>query len=122
MRACLPASRSLSKKHEGQSSLPGQSIRREAFSFRAEKVGSDTLLAQIIRMVREAQGSKAPIQHLADRIAGIFVPVVISVAMLSGLIWYFSGADNRIDQSLLSVVTVLIIACPVHWDWPLRLP
>jgi Cu2+-exporting ATPase len=83
-----------------------------SFRIKAEKTGSDTLLSQIIRMVREAQGSKAPIQHLADRIAAIFVPVVMSVALLSGIIWYFSGVDNALTRSMLAIVTVLIIACP----------
>jgi Cu2+-exporting ATPase len=63
-------------------------------------------------MVREAQGSKAPIQHLVDKVAGIFVPVVISLAVLSGIIWALSGAENAFTHSLLAVVTVLIIACP----------
>jgi len=63
-------------------------------------------------MVREAQGSKAPVQHLVDRIAGIFVPVVIAVALLSGIIWIISGAENALTHGLLAVVTVLIIACP----------
>jgi P-type Cu2+ transporter len=83
-----------------------------SFQFRADKVGGDTILAQIIRMVREAQGSKAPIQHLVDKVAGIFVPVVISLAILSGVIWFFSGVENAFTHSLLAVVTVLIIACP----------
>ena len=83
-----------------------------SFQFRAEKVGGDTVLAQIIKMVKEAQGSKAPIQHLVDRIAGIFVPVVITLALISGLIWFFSGVENALTHSLLAVVTVLIIACP----------
>jgi Cu2+-exporting ATPase len=83
-----------------------------SFQFRAEKVGGDTVLAQIIKMVKEAQGSKAPIQHLVDRIAGIFVPVVISLALISGLVWFFSGVENALTHSLLAVVTVLIIACP----------
>jgi Cu2+-exporting ATPase len=82
------------------------------FQFRAEKVGGDTLLAQIIKMVRDAQGSKAPIQHLADKIAGIFVPVVIAVALISGVAWLISGADNALTHSLLAIITVLIIACP----------
>lgn len=63
-------------------------------------------------MVREAQGSKAPIQHLVDKIAGIFVPVVISIALLSGVVWFFSGVENALTHSLLAIVTVLIIACP----------
>jgi len=83
-----------------------------SFQFRAEKVGGDTVLAQIIKMVREAQGSKAPIQNLVDRIAGIFVPVVISIALLSGIIWFLSGTENALTHSLLAMVTVLIIACP----------
>ncbi len=82
------------------------------FQFRADKVGSDTLLAQIIKMVRDAQGSKAPIQHLVDKIAGIFVPVVLTVALVSGVIWLISGTENALTHSLLAVITVLIIACP----------
>ena len=83
-----------------------------SFRFRADKVGGDTVLAQIIKMVREAQGSKAPVQHLVDRIAGIFVPVVIIIALLSGIIWFISGTENALAHSLLAIVTVLIIACP----------
>jgi copper-(or silver)-translocating P-type ATPase len=100
------------EKTEGSKLFAGTINQKGSFQFRAEKVGGDTLLAQIIKMVREAQGSKAPIQHLVDKIAGIFVPVVISIAILSGLIWYFSGVDNALTRSLLAVVTVLIIACP----------
>jgi len=100
------------EKIEGSKLFAGTINQKGSFQFRAEKVGGDTLLAQIIKMVREAQGSKAPIQHLVDKIAGIFVPVVISVAILSGLIWYFSGVDNALTRSLLAIVTVLIIACP----------
>jgi Cu2+-exporting ATPase len=100
------------EKIEGSKLFAGTINQKGSFQFRAEKVGGDTLLAQIIKMVREAQGSKAPIQNLADKIARIFVPVVISVAILSGLIWYFSGVDNALTRSLLAVVTVLIIACP----------
>ena len=83
-----------------------------SFQFRADRVGGDTVLAQIIKMVREAQGSKAPIQHLVDKVAGIFVPVVMSLALISGVIWSFSGVENAFTHSLLAVVTVLIIACP----------
>jgi P-type Cu2+ transporter len=100
------------EKSVGSKLFAGTINQKGSFQFKAEKVGGDTLLAQIIKMVRESQGSKAPIQHLVDKIAGIFVPVVISVAILSGLIWYFSGVDNALTRSLLSVVTVLIIACP----------
>jgi len=83
-----------------------------SFRLLAEKTGDETLLAQIIRAVREAQGSKAPIQHLVDKIAGVFVPVVITIALLSGVIWYLSGIENALTHSLLAIVTVLIIACP----------
>jgi P-type Cu2+ transporter len=83
-----------------------------SFRFRADKVGGETILAQIINMVKAAQGSKAPVQHLVDKVAGIFVPVVISIALLSGAIWFISGTDNAFTHSLLAIVTVLIIACP----------
>jgi P-type Cu2+ transporter len=83
-----------------------------SFQFRADKVGGDTILALIIKMVREAQGSKAPVQHLVDKVAGIFVPVVISIALLSGIIWIVSGTENAFTYGLMAVVTVLIIACP----------
>jgi Cu2+-exporting ATPase len=83
-----------------------------SFRFRADRTGDDTLLAQIIKMVREAQGSKAPVQHLVDKIAGIFVPVVVVIALISGVVWYISGTENALTHSLLAIVTVLIIACP----------
>ena len=83
-----------------------------SFQFKAEKVGSDTLLSQIIKMVQDAQGSKAPVQKLVDKIAGIFVPVVIGVALLSLLIWITFGGENGFTQGLLAMVTVLVIACP----------
>jgi P-type Cu2+ transporter len=100
------------EKTEGSKIFAGTINQKGSFQFRAEKVGGDTLLSQIIKMVREAQGSKAPVQQLVDRIAGIFVPVVISVAIISGVIWYISGVNNALTHSLLAVVTVLIIACP----------
>lgn len=85
---------------------------RGSFRFRAEKVGEDTVLAQIIKLVSEAQGSKTPFQHLVDKVAGIFVPVVIIIALLSGIIWILSGTDNALIHSIMAIVTVLIIACP----------
>jgi len=81
-----------------------------AFSFRAERVGRDTMLAQIIRVVEQAQGSKAPIQRLADRVAGIFVPVVLGVAGVTFLIWLL--AAGNLTMGLISAVAVLVIACP----------
>ncbi|MDQ6608773.1 MAG: heavy metal translocating P-type ATPase, partial [Bacteroidota bacterium] len=83
-----------------------------SFQFRAEKVGSDTLLAHIIKMVQEAQGSKAPVQKLVDKIAGIFVPIVIGIAVLSFIAWIILGGENGLTQGLLALVTVLVIACP----------
>ncbi|WP_394368462.1 heavy metal translocating P-type ATPase [Adhaeribacter radiodurans] len=83
-----------------------------SFRFVAQKVGSDTLLAQIIKLVQQAQGSKAPVQKLVDKIAGIFVPVVVGLALLSLIIWLVLGGDNGFTQGLLAFVTVLVIACP----------
>lgn len=81
------------------------------FKFEATKVGKDTVLAQIIRLVEEAQGSKAPVQRLADRVSGIFVPVVISIAVVTFLAWYFWG-EVGFAHSLINMVAVLVIACP----------
>ncbi len=83
-----------------------------SFQFKAEKVGGDTLLAQIIRMVQDAQGSKAPVQNLVDKIAAIFVPVVLIIAILSLVIWVIAGGENALTQGMLALVTVLVIACP----------
>ncbi len=80
--------------------------------FTAEKVGADTLLAQIIQMVQEAQGSKAPVQKLVDKIAGIFVPVVIGIAIFTFAAWMIFAKENAFTYGLLSAVTVLVIACP----------
>jgi len=85
--------------------------RTGAFRMRAERVGSDTALAQVVRMVREAQGSKAPIQRLADRVAAVFVPVVIGLALLTFGIWWLV-VDAGVTAALLRLVAVLVIACP----------
>ncbi|WP_142684951.1 heavy metal translocating P-type ATPase [Chitinophaga polysaccharea] len=99
-------------KKEGDSVFAGTINQKGSFRFTAEKVGTDTLLAQIIKMVQEAQGSKAPVQKLVDRIAGIFVPVVIGIAILTFICWMISGGDNAFTHALLTSVTVLVIACP----------
>ncbi len=82
------------------------------FVFRAEKVGADTMLARIVSMVAEAQRSRAPIQGLADRVAGIFVPTVAAIAALTFVLWFFVGPDPRLAHGIVNAVAVLIIACP----------
>ena len=83
------------------------------FTFEATKVGKDTMLSQIIRMVQEAQGSKAPIQRLADYISSIFVPTVISIGIITFGVWYFFGpAETKFTFALVNFIAVLIIACP----------
>jgi Cu+-exporting ATPase len=82
------------------------------FTMRAEKVGRDTLLAQIVRMVGEAQRTRAPIQRLADQIAAYFVPAVVVIAILSFIVWSLWGPDPRLAHGLVNAVAVLIIACP----------
>src|SRR5690242_972343 len=100
------------EKKQGDKVLAGTINQKGSFQFRAEKVGGDTVLAQIIKMVQDAQGSKAPVQKLVDKIAGIFVPVVIVIAIISLLLWSFSGTDNAFTHGLLAMITVLVIACP----------
>ena len=103
---------SLPVEKQGGANVIGGTINRTgSFMFRATRVGQGTVLAQIVRMVQEAQGSKAPIQRLVDRIASVFVPVVIAIAMLTFLGWYFI-ADAALTHALINFVAVLIIACP----------
>jgi Cu+-exporting ATPase len=83
-----------------------------ALIIHAERVGQETLLAQIVRMVSEAQRSRAPIQKVADRVSGIFVPVVLAVAAITFLVWAFVGPEPRMVHALVNAVAVLIIACP----------
>jgi Cu2+-exporting ATPase len=96
----------------GDKVFAGTINQKGSFSFRAEKIGEETMLAQIVRMVRDAQGSKAPIQKLVDKVAGIFVPVVIVIAAASFLGWLVFGGDDGFTHGLLAMVTVLVIACP----------
>jgi Cu2+-exporting ATPase len=83
-----------------------------SFQFVAEKVGTETLLSSIIKLVQEAQGSKAPVQKLVDKIAGIFVPVVVGISIITLIIWSLFGGENGFVRGLLSMITVLVIACP----------
>ncbi|WP_224998933.1 cation-translocating P-type ATPase [Cesiribacter sp. SM1] len=98
------------EKKEGESVFAGTINGKGSFVFRAEKVGANTMLANIVQMVQQAQGSKAPVQKLADKIAGIFVPVVISIAVLAFITWLLAG--GTLAQAILALVTVLVIACP----------
>jgi len=98
---------------EAGAEVVGATINRHgALYVRATRVGRDTVLARIIALVRGAQGSKAPIQHLADRISAVFVPVVIAIALVTFGLWYGFGPEPRYLHALVSAVTVLIIACP----------
>ena len=99
-------------KKENDEVFAGTINQKGSFQFRAEKVGAETMLAQIIRMVQDAQGSKAPVQKLVDKIAGIFVPVVIVIAVIAFVSWNILGGENGFTQGLLALVTVLVIACP----------
>ena len=100
-------------KAAGDSVIGGTLNATGAFRMQAKRVGADTVLQQIIRAVQQAQGSKAPVQRLADRIAGIFVPVVIGIALLTFATWFIvSPAETRLAQGLTASVAVLIIACP----------
>lgn len=99
-------------KKENEKVFAGTINQKGSFNFKAEKVGKETMLAQIIKMVQDAQGSKAPVQKLVDKIAGIFVPVVMGIALLTFILWVILGGDNGIVQGLLAAITVLVIACP----------
>jgi Cu2+-exporting ATPase len=100
------------EKKKGIKVFAGTINQKGSFQFKAEKIGTDTLLAHIIKKVQEAQGSKAPVQKLVDKIAGIFVPVVMGIALLSLIAWVIFGGTNGFTHGLLAMVTVLVIACP----------
>ena len=108
------------EKKPGDKVFAGTLNRKGSFYFRAQKVGKDTLLAHIIKMVDEARGSKAPVQALVDKIAAIFVPVVIGIALTSIIVWFvFCGENGRV-HGFLAMVSVLVIACP--WALVLATP
>jgi len=100
------------KKREGDKIIGATVNKTGSLSMRAEKVGHDTVLARIVQMVAEAQRSRAPIQKLADIVAGYFVPIVIVIALLAFGIWYTFGPEPRLAHALIVAVSVLIIACP----------
>lgn len=100
------------RKIVGEKVFAGTINQKGSFRFRADKVGKETMLAQIIQRVQDAQGSKAPVQKLVDKIAGIFVPMVVGIAVVTFFIWLFLGGENAFTHALLAFVTVLVIACP----------
>ncbi len=100
------------EKREGDEVIGGTINRTGAFRFRATRLGADSVLAQIVKLMRDAQGSRAPIQRLADRISGIFVPVVISLAILTFVIWFVAVETAPLIPAFAAAVAVLIIACP----------
>jgi Cu2+-exporting ATPase len=100
------------EKQTGDPVFAGTVNQKGSFRFKAQKVGGETVLAQIIKMVQEAQGSKAPVQKLVDKIAGIFVPVVVGIAVLTFITWLLLGGENGLTHGLLAMIAVLVIACP----------
>ena len=100
------------EKHTGDKVLAGTIVREGTFRFKAEEIGQKTVLANMIRMVQEAQGSKAPVQRVVDKIALIFVPAVGGIALLTFLAWYLIGGHEYLPHAVLSAVSVLVIACP----------
>ncbi|MDD2192116.1 MAG: heavy metal translocating P-type ATPase [Bacteroidales bacterium] len=99
-------------KVEKEKVFAGTINQKGSFMFRAERVGSQTMLSQIIKMVQDAQGSKAPVQKLVDKIAGIFVPTVIIIAIIALIAWILLGGVDGLTHGILALVTVLVIACP----------
>ncbi len=99
-------------KEAGDTVVAGTVNGTGSITFEATAVGTDTALAQIVRLVEEAQGTKAPVQRIADRVAGVFVPIVIALAIAAFVVWFLVGPDPRIVFSTVALVTVLVIACP----------
>jgi len=100
------------EKVKGDRVFAGTINQKGTLTVKAEQVGSETVLSHIIKMVEQAQGSKAPVQRLADRIAGIFVPTVMAIALISMTIWIVFGGEKGVIQGILALVTVLAVACP----------
>jgi P-type Cu2+ transporter len=100
------------EKMTGSMVFAGTINQKGSFQFTAQKVGGETVLARIIQLVQEAQGSKAPVQKLVDKIAGIFVPIVILIAIATFLVWWIIGGENALPHAFMAMVTVLVIACP----------
>ena len=99
-------------KQKGAKVLAGTVVSQGKFRFKAQQIGEHTALAQIIKMVQEAQGSKAPVQRTVDRVARVFVPAVALIALVTFLLWWLLGGNAALPQAILSAVAVLVIACP----------
>lgn len=99
-------------KQPGDKVLAGTIVTVGTLRLKAQEVGQKTVLANMIRMVQEAQGSKAPVQRVVDRIALVFVPTVVGLSLLTFLLWWFIGGQQHLPQAILSAVSVLVIACP----------
>lgn len=99
-------------KQKGGKVFAGTINQKGSFRFKAQKVGTDTLLAQIIHMVQDAEGSKAAVQKTVDKVASVFVPTIMCIALLAFIVWQLSGAENSLTHGILALVTVLVIACP----------
>ena len=99
-------------KQKGARVLAGTVVSQGKFRFKAQQIGEQTALAQIIKMVQEAQGSKAPVQRVVDRVARVFVPAVALIALVTFLLWWLVGGNAALPQAILSAVAVLVIACP----------
>jgi len=100
------------EKKKGSKVLAGTIPNQGKFRMRARQVGEDTALAHIIKMVQEAQGSKAPVQRIVDKAALVFVPVVVCIALVTFLLWWLIGGNSALPQAIMSAVAVLVIACP----------
>ncbi len=100
------------RRAESDKVFAGTILKQGTIRFRAEATGDKTMLAQIIRMVQEAQGSKAPVQRVADKIARVFVPAVLCLSLITFILWYAVGGDSQLPRAVLSAVSVLVIACP----------
>lgn len=100
------------RRSEGDKVFAGTILKQGTIRFRAEATGDKTMLAQIIRMVQEAQGSKAPVQRVADKIARVFVPAVLCLSLITFILWYAVSGDSQLPRAVLSAVSVLVIACP----------
>ena len=110
MKARSPASPSPLKRPPGDTVNAATINRTGAFTFRATRVGGDTALAKIIQLVEDANATKAPIARLADKVAGVFVPIVLGIAVVTFVVWMLAGGS--VNQALTAAVAVVVISCP----------